>query len=354
MRWWRDEADTGRGEAGLSDPRIDFGAGKLAAFAGLGALGHLDLEFAGVDEVLTRHAEAAGGDLLDGGVEGIAIGLRLITGRIFAAFAGVAFTADAIHRDGERLVRLLADGAVGHRTGLEPFHDTLGWLHLIDRDRTAGLELQQTAQRAEVLRLVIDELRVLLEDRVTAGTHRLLQSVDGFGIEKVGFTIIAPLILATHGEHVTVDLPFGVGRVVPCEHLLRDHIKADATDPGGRPREVVVDDILTQANGLENLRPAVALNGGDAHLGHHFDDTLGGGLDDVLAGGLVVHIGQQTVVDHLIDRFEGEVGVDGAAAVADQQREVVHFACLGRFKHHADASAQSFADEIMVEAGDGK
>jgi len=141
VRWWRDEADAGRGEAGLRDPRIDFGAGKLAAFAGLGALSHLDLEFAGIDEVLARDAEAAGGDLLDGGVEGIAVGLRLITGGIFAALAGIAFAIDAIHRDGERLVRLLANGAIGHRAGLEPLHDTLGWLHLIDRDRVAGLEL---------------------------------------------------------------------------------------------------------------------------------------------------------------------------------------------------------------------
>jgi hypothetical protein len=33
-------------DAGLGDPRIDLGAGQLAALAGLGALGHLDLEFA--------------------------------------------------------------------------------------------------------------------------------------------------------------------------------------------------------------------------------------------------------------------------------------------------------------------
>ena len=55
----RDEADARRGEAGLGDPGIDLGAGQLAALAGLGALGHLDLQLAGVDEVLARDAEAA-------------------------------------------------------------------------------------------------------------------------------------------------------------------------------------------------------------------------------------------------------------------------------------------------------
>ena len=39
--------------------------GQLAALAGLGALRHLDLELVGVGEVVDRHTEAAGGDLLD-------------------------------------------------------------------------------------------------------------------------------------------------------------------------------------------------------------------------------------------------------------------------------------------------
>jgi len=76
--------------AGLGDPRIDLRAGQLAAFAGLGALGHLDLEFAGVGEVLARDAEAAGGHLLDGGVLGVAVGHRARKRvGILAAFAGV-------------------------------------------------------------------------------------------------------------------------------------------------------------------------------------------------------------------------------------------------------------------------
>ena len=52
-------------EASLGDPGVDLGARQLAALAGLGALGHLDLELAGVDQVLARHAEAARGHLLD-------------------------------------------------------------------------------------------------------------------------------------------------------------------------------------------------------------------------------------------------------------------------------------------------
>src|ERR1041384_7287072 len=44
-----DEADAGGGVADFADVGIDLVAGELAAFAGLGALGHFDLELVGVD-----------------------------------------------------------------------------------------------------------------------------------------------------------------------------------------------------------------------------------------------------------------------------------------------------------------
>jgi hypothetical protein len=47
----------------------DLVAGDLAALAGLGALGHLDLQHVGVGEVLRGDPEAARGDLLDAAVE---------------------------------------------------------------------------------------------------------------------------------------------------------------------------------------------------------------------------------------------------------------------------------------------
>ena len=65
VRRRRDQADARRGVPGLGHPRVDLVAGQLAALAGLGALRHLDLDVVGVGEVLRRHAEAAGRDLLD-------------------------------------------------------------------------------------------------------------------------------------------------------------------------------------------------------------------------------------------------------------------------------------------------
>ena len=112
VRGRADEPDAGRGVAGLRDPRVDLGAGELAALAGLGALGHLDLDLAGVDQVLAGDAEAARRHLLDGAAPRVAVGQRLVARRVLAALAGVGLAADPVHRDRQRLVGLAGDRAV--------------------------------------------------------------------------------------------------------------------------------------------------------------------------------------------------------------------------------------------------
>ena len=119
MRRRRDQADARRRMAHLGDHRVDLVAGQLAAFAGLGALRHLDLHHVGVDEIFGRHAEAARGDLLDRRAHRVAVRQRLEAVGLLAAFAGVGLAADAVHGDGERRVRLAADRAEGHGAGRE-------------------------------------------------------------------------------------------------------------------------------------------------------------------------------------------------------------------------------------------
>jgi hypothetical protein len=59
MRRRRDQAHAGSGVAHLGDPRVHLVPRQLAAFAGLGALGHLDLYVVSVDEILACYTEAA-------------------------------------------------------------------------------------------------------------------------------------------------------------------------------------------------------------------------------------------------------------------------------------------------------
>ena len=42
-------------------------------------------------------------------------------------------------------------------------------------------------------------------------------------------------------------------------------------------------------------------------------------------------------MDHVIEGFEGEVGINGAAAVPDEEREVMVLARFTGFEHEADA-----------------
>ena len=68
VRRRRDQADTGCGLTDLGNPRVDLLAGQVTALAGLGALGHLDLNLEGAAQVTARHAKARTCHLLDGGI----------------------------------------------------------------------------------------------------------------------------------------------------------------------------------------------------------------------------------------------------------------------------------------------
>ena len=72
MRRRRDQADAGHRKTQPGNVVGHLVAGQLPALAGLGALGHLDLDLVGTDQVFGGDTEAAGGDLLDARAQGIA------------------------------------------------------------------------------------------------------------------------------------------------------------------------------------------------------------------------------------------------------------------------------------------
>ena len=59
-------------------------------------------------------------------------------------------------------------------------------------------------------------------------------------------------------------------------------------------------------------------------------------------------------MDHVVDGLEGQIRVDGTAAVADEQREVVDLARFARLEHQSDAVPVALADQVMVEAADSQ
>ena len=134
MRRRRDQAHARRREPHARDVPVDLVARKLAAFAGLRTLGHLDLQLVGVRQVVDVHAEAARRHLLDRRAARVAVRVGHVARRILTALARVRAPADPVHRDRERLVRLARQRAERHRSGREALDDLGGRLDLLERD----------------------------------------------------------------------------------------------------------------------------------------------------------------------------------------------------------------------------
>src|SRR5690606_15169732 len=119
--------------------------------------------------------------------------------------------------------------------------------------------------------------------------------------------VLAPLVLAARVELKVCPLPIRERAAMRLKRLLCDRVETDAADAGSRPREVRIDDVLTKADRLEDLRAAVRLNLRDAHLRQHLDDALRRRLDIVLNRLLVRNAAEHALTDHIIQRFEREI-----------------------------------------------
>jgi len=207
--------------------------------------------------------------------------------------------------------------------------------------------------------LVVDERRVLLEGGVAVGTHRLLELGDGLGAEEVVLALAAEAVLAAGLEPRAGNRPARVALGMPPPGLLGEDVEPDAADAGRSPREVALDQVRPQADGLEDLRAVVALHRRDPHLGDDLDHALHHRAHVVLAGLLGLDL-DGPLADQVVDGLERQVGIDRARAVADEQTEVVHLARLAALDDQARLGTRSLAQQVVVhgrarqERGDGR
>ena len=252
-------------------------------------------------------------------------------------------------------MRLLADRSVRHGSRGEPLHDRLDRLDLVDRHRRArALEADQSPQCRQPRPLVIDQPGVLLEDRVLPGPGGVLQLEYRRRVEQVVLALAPPLVLAAPVEIGLTRHPARIRLLVPPRDLFGDDLDADAADARRGPREVLVDEPMRQAERLENLRAAVALQRRDPHLGHHLEDALVQRLDVVAHRRLMIDAGEQALQDQVVQRLEGQIGIDHSRTVAEEQRAVVHLARVARLDHECTARARAFAHQVMVHPRRGE
>ena len=203
---------------------------QLPPFAGLGPLGHFDLQFLGIHQIMRRHPKAAGRHLLDIRIFGIPVRQRLKSFWVLATLSGIAFGTYAIHRDGQGLMRFFTDCPKRHGTRRKSFHNFASGFHFFKRDRVGRpFKLKQPAKRRASLVLFIHQSRKILIGFGIISTGRMLQFVYGFGIPVMMFSL-NPVV----NFSAKIQLPYGnrtIGKRMSPQGLLSHLTETDSLDP---------------------------------------------------------------------------------------------------------------------------
>jgi hypothetical protein len=168
-------------------------------------------------------------------------------------------------------------------------------------------------------------------------------------------------------RELPVDLQGGEGSPPPPEGLpvAEDGLLAQlrqphAPHPAHRSPEAPEDDLVPQPQGLEDLGPLVAGEGGDPHLGQDLQDPRLGGPDPGVhrqfrirgsrAGEFVRRIGLPGPLLHPApDGVHGQPGMDGVGAVTQEGAEVVHLPGLPGVQYQGRPGPELHPDEVVVD-----
>ena len=120
-----------------------------------------------------------------------------------------------------------------------------------------------------------------------------------------------------------------------------------------RAGEVRVDELRSEAHGLEDLRGVVALHRGDAHLGHDGDDARRRGLV-VIGDALLGRHVQIAACRQIADARMRVVRIDAACGVAHQRRKVVRGHGVAALHHDIGKGAHAGTDQVVVHAAHGE
>ena len=195
-------------------------------------------------------------------------------------------------------------------------------------------------------------MRVIPVRGVAVRARRVLQLGDGLRRPHVRFAAAAVLILAAGVEHVAQQRVVAECLRMHAHRFLGDLEEADAFDVARRAGEILVDERLLQADRLENLRSAIGLVGGDAHLRHHLGQSLADRLDVALLRFAGVDLRNGT--GDFRERFQRQVRVNRLGAVAGKQREMVDFARRAGLHDQARGRAQALFHQVLVHRRGGE
>ena len=162
--------------------------------------------------------------------------------------------------------------------------------------------------------------------------HGVLQFADRFRRPGMFFAAQAERIVAADIQHVVIERRVAERVAMTAHGFFGDFTNAGAFDDRGGAGEIFLDKSGAEPDRVEDLRAAIGLIGGDAHFGHHLQNTFADSLDEVLAH--VIGADRQFILRaQLLQRFEREIRIDGFGAIASQHAEMMHFPGFAGFDH---------------------
>ena len=196
-----DETDTGSRVASTCDGSRDLVTRKLASFSRLRTLGHLDLKLVCVGQIVGRDTETARGDLLDGRTHRIAIRKDVGAFCVFASFARVGLSAEAVHGDRESRMRLHGNGTVRHCTCDKSANNLVPRLDLFDWDRRdlVKLELEKSTE-GRAFDLLIRAFGITVVGLLVLLADGILKVGDALWVVDMGLATVTPVVLSRLGH----------------------------------------------------------------------------------------------------------------------------------------------------------
>ena len=189
----------------------------------------------------------------------------MIAGIVLASLAGVAPGAELVHRKGDCLMGLDAQGTEGHRACHEMLDDALYRLDLIERNRHGSLPEAHEIPKEYRSILLVYHPGPLLE--LLVGTHPggYLEVGDGVRIPCMVNSVTAVAELAVVRKEL-IDLSRLESLVMKPDGIRGNVAEADSADCGNLGSEICPQKILAQTYAFEYLGATVRADCGYSHL----------------------------------------------------------------------------------------
>ena len=181
----------------------------------------------------------------------------------------------------------------------------------------------------------------------------MLESENRLRVKQMVFTLTTPLVLTAQFQ-LAVRLLLRAGQerfAVAVPDCLCNGLQANAADRGKTTREVFVQELLVQAHDIGQLCAAIRRHRGDAHLRHHFQQSLDRRFRVVIERGLEIHIAQGALFAQLVDCFVTHVGVNGIRAESDQHGDIVDLADISCLHDQGGPRTRPLTHQVLVDGG---